>query len=148
MMSKIGLNELKPAKGAKSKHRPVGRGESSGSGKTCGRGHKGMKSRSGGTVRSGFEGGQMPLQMRLPKFGFSSRIGRLTAKIRTSALSKISGTEVTLTTLQAVGIVRKNMKRARLYLSGPVDRAYQVQGLGISKGARAAIEAAGGQISD
>lgn len=147
-MSKIGLNLLKPAKGAKTPHRPVGRGMSSGSGKTCGRGHKGMKSRSGGTVRQGFEGGQMPLQMRVPKQGFSSRIGRVTANTRTGELSKLVGTEVTLVTLQAAGLVRKNMKRAKLYLSGPVERAYQVQGLAASKGARAAIEAAGGKFSD
>ena len=147
-MDKINLNELKPAKGAQKARRRVGRGESSGGGKTAGRGHKGLKSRSGGTVRAGFEGGQMPLQMRLPKFGFSSRIGRFTTKLRTSALDRLAGTEVTLASLQAAGLVRKNMKRARLYLSGPVNRAYQVQGLALSQGAKAAIEAAGGKISD
>lgn len=142
------LNDLRPAPGSKPKGKRVGRGSGSGMGKTATRGVKGQKSRSGGGVKPGFEGGQMPLQRRVPKFGFSSRIGRVTAEVRLSELSKVDGDVVTLDTLKAANVVRRNMKRARIVLSGGIDRAVQVQGVAVTKGARAAIEAAGGSVSD
>lgn len=142
------LNELHPRAGSRKTRRRVGRGAASGWGKTSGRGQKGLKSRSGGRVRPGFEGGQMPLQRRIPKFGFSSRIGRVTAEVRTSEIGKVDGDEVTLETLKAAGLVRHDMRRARVFLSGSVDRALIVKGLGVSRGARAAIEAAGGRVED
>jgi large subunit ribosomal protein L15 len=142
------LNDLRPAPGSKPKGKRVGRGSGSGMGKTATRGVKGQKSRSGGGVKPGFEGGQMPLQRRVPKFGFTSRIGRVTAEVRLSELSKVDGDVVTLDTLKAANVVRRNMKRARIVLSGGIDRAVQVQGIAVTKGARAAIEAAGGSVSD
>lgn len=146
-MRDFGLNKLSPAPGAKNKRHRVGRGNASGWGKTAGRGHKGLKSRSGGKVRAGFEGGQMPLQMRVPKFGFKSLIGQVTARIRLGELEKLPGTEVNLKSLQKAGLVRKNMKRVRIFLSGSVQRAFQVQGIKVTKGTKAAIEAAGGKIA-
>lgn len=142
------LNDLRPAPGSKPKGKRVGRGAGSGMGKTATRGVKGQKSRSGGGVKPGFEGGQMPLQRRVPKFGFSSRIGRVTAEVRLSELAKVEGDVVNLDTLKAANVVRRNMKRARIVLSGEITRAVQVQGIPVTKGARAAIEAAGGTISD
>lgn len=142
------LNDLRPAPGSKLKGKRVGRGAGSGMGKTATRGVKGQKSRSGGGVKPGFEGGQMPLQRRVPKFGFSSRIGRVTAEVRLSELAKVEGDVVNLDTLKAANVVRRNMKRARIVLSGEITRAVQVQGIPVTKGARAAIEAAGGTISD
>ena len=140
------LNELKPAPGSAKAKKRVGRGMGSGFGKTCGKGHKGQNSRSGGGVRPGFEGGQMPLQMRLPKFGFTSRIGRVTAEVRSSELNGIEAEVIDLAALQKAGVVQANMKRARVMLSGDISRALTVQGLRVSKGARAAIEAAGGKV--
>lgn len=142
------LNDLHPAPGAKRARRRVGRGAGSGWGKTSGRGQKGQKARSGGGVRPGFEGGQLPLQMRVPKFGFRSRIGAVTAQVRTGELNKLSGDVVSLAQLKAGNIIRRDMKRVRIMLSGPLQRAFQVQGANIrvSKGAKAAIEAAGGQV--
>lgn len=145
-MSELRFNNLSQASGAHRKRHRVGRGVGSGRGKTSGRGHKGLKSRSGGKVRAGFEGGQMPLQMRLPKFGFKSRVGLTTAKIRLGELEKLSGTEVNMDSLKQAGLVRKNMKRARIFLSGTVQRSFQLQGIAVTKGAKAAIEAAGGTI--
>ena len=142
------LNDLRPAPGSKPKGKRVGRGAGSGMGKTATRGVKGQKSRSGGGVKPGFEGGQMPLQRRVPKFGFSSRIGRVTAEVRLSELAKVDGDVVNLDTLKAANVVRRNMKRARIVLSGEINRAVQVHGIPVTKGARAAIEAAGGTISD
>jgi large subunit ribosomal protein L15 len=142
------LNDLRPAPGSKPKGKRVGRGAGSGMGKTATRGVKGQKSRSGGGVKPGFEGGQMPLQRRVPKFGFSSRIGRVTAEVRLSELAKVDGDVVNLDTLKAANVVRRNMKRARIVLSGEIARPVQVQGIPVTKGARAAIEAAGGTISD
>ena len=142
------LNDLRPAPGSKPKGKRVGRGAGSGMGKTATRGVKGQKSRSGGGVKPGFEGGQMPLQRRVPKFGFSSRIGRVTAEVRLSELAKVDGDVVNLDTLKAANVVRRNMKRVRIVLSGEINRAVQVQGIPVTKGARAAIEAAGGTISD
>ena len=140
------LNDLKPAPGSGKARKRVGRGTGSGFGKTCGKGHKGQNSRSGGGVRPGFEGGQMPLQMRLPKFGFTSRVGRVTAEVRTSELNRVDAEVIDLDTLCKAGVVQANIKRARVMLSGDVTRALTVRGLRVSKGARAAIEAAGGKI--
>lgn len=140
------LNELKPAPGSSKARKRVGRGMGSGYGKTCGKGHKGQKSRSGGGVRPGFEGGQMPLQMRLPKFGFSSRVGRVTAEVRTGELNGIDAEVIDLAALRKAGVVRANIRRARIMLSGEVTKAVTVQGLRVSKGAKAAIEAGGGKV--
>ncbi len=142
------LNDLHPAAGSRPAKKRVGRGISAGQGKTAGRGVKGAKSRAGGGIKPGFEGGQMPLQRRVPKFGFASRIGRVTAEVRLSELAKLKGDVVTLDSLKEARVVRKNMKRARIVLSGGVDRALTVQGVAVTKGARAAIEAAGGKVEE
>ena len=142
------LNELSPAKGSKPLRTRVGRGIGCGLGKTCGRGHKGQHSRSGGFRKVGFEGGQMPLQRRLPKVGFTSRIGRVTAEIRLSELNKVDGDIVDLASLRAANLITAGIIRGRIMLSGTVDKAYTVKGLALTKGARAAIEAAGGEIED
>ncbi len=140
------LNNLSPAAGSTKAKKRVGRGVGSGWGKTCGSGHKGQKSRSGGTVKPGFEGGQMPLQMRLPKFGFSSRVGRVSAEVRTSELNRVAGDVVNLESLRQAGLLRSSTKRAKIMLSGEVSRKLTVDGVGVTKGARAAIEKAGGKI--
>jgi large subunit ribosomal protein L15 len=140
------LNTLKPADGARKSAKRVGRGIGSGLGKTCGRGHKGQKSRSGGFHKVGFEGGQMPLQRRLPKMGFASRIGRYTAEIRLHELARVEGDVVDLVALKAANLVRQNVKRVKVIASGKIDVAVTVRGLGITAGARSAIEAAGGKI--
>ena len=140
------LNTLQPAPGSKSDRKRVGRGIGSGLGKTCGRGHKGQKSRSGGFHKVGFEGGQMPLQRRLPKIGFVSRISLTTAEIRLSELAKVKGDVIDLDSLKSSGLVAKSMKRAKIFSSGKVDRAFTVKGVGVTKGAKAAIEAAGGSV--
>lgn len=142
------LNDLHPANGSKRGMRRVGRGPGSGWGKTAGRGQKGQKSRSGGGVRPGFEGGQLPLQMRVPKFGFRSRIGAVTAEVRLGELSKVEGDVVDLASLKAANVIRRDMQRARILLSGAIDRAVTVKDLAVTKGARAAIEAAGGKIEE
>lgn len=142
------LNTLSPAPGSTQAAKRVGRGIGSGWGKTCGKGHKGQKSRSGGTVRPGFEGGQMPLQRRLPKFGFTSRISLVTGEVRTSELSAVVGDVVNLETLRAANILNGSVKRAKVMLSGEVTRPLTVEGLRVTKGARAAIEAAGGKVID
>lgn len=140
------LNELRPAKGSKQGRTRVGRGIGCGLGKTCGRGHKGQRARAGGFHKLGFEGGQMPLQRRLPKIGFSSRIGRVTTEIRLSELAKVEGDVVDLVSLRKANVINAGIKRGRLILSGTVDKAYTVKGIAVSKGARAAIEAAGGSV--
>jgi large subunit ribosomal protein L15 len=142
------LNSLSPAQGSKKAKRRAGRGAGSGLGKTAGRGTKGQKSRSGGGVRPGFEGGQQPLKQRVPKFGFRSRIGLVTAEVRLGELNKIDAEVIDLAALQASNIISRNMKRARVILSGEISRAVTVQGLKVTKGARAAIEAAGGKVED
>jgi len=143
------LNEISPGEGSKRGKRRVGRGPGSGWGKTAGRGQKGQKARSGGGVRPGFEGGQLPLQMRIPKFGFRSRVGMTTAEVRTSELNRVDGDEVTLDSLKAAKVVRRDMRRARIMLSGDVERAVNVKGdnITVTKGAKAAIEAAGGSVA-
>lgn len=142
------LNELRPAAGAKSAPKRLGRGIGSGLGKTGGHGHKGQTSRSGGTVKPGFEGGQMPLQRRLPKFGFKSKIAAGTAEVRLGELNKIAADVVDLAALKASNVVRHDMVRARIILSGAIDRAVTVRGVAVTKGARAAIEAAGGKVEE
>ncbi len=142
------LNTLKPHPHSKPSRLRVGRGIGSGLGKTSGRGHKGQRARKSGNVRPGFEGGQMPIQRRLPKFGFISRVGLVTAEICLSELNKVSGDTIDLAALKDAGILRKNMKRARIMLSGKIDRAFIVksQNMHVTCGARQAIEAAGGRI--
>ncbi|BAE75534.1 50S ribosomal protein L15 [Sodalis glossinidius str. 'morsitans'] len=142
------LNTLSPAEGSKHASKRPGRGIGSGLGKTGGRGHKGQKSRSGGGVRRGFEGGQMPLYRRLPKFGFTSRKSMVTAEIRLSDLAHVEGDVVDLNTLKAANIVGIQTEFAKIMLSGEVKRAVTIRGLRVSKGARAAIEAAGGKIEE
>ena len=142
------LNELSPGKGAKTARKRVGRGIGSGIGKTGGRGHKGQKSRSGGKVAPGFEGGQMPLQRRLPKFGFTSRQAQYTAEVRLNELTKVEGDIVDLAALKAADIIGDKIKRARVILSGEIKQAVTIKGLKVTKGAQAAIEAAGGKIED
>ena len=140
------LNSLSPAPGAKKSPKRVGRGIGSGTGKTAGRGHKGQKARSGGGIRPGFEGGQMPLQKRLPKYGFSSRISRTTAQIRLGELNAIEGDIVDLEALKNADLVRDNVTRARVFLSGELGKALTLKGLVVTKGAREAIEKAGGKV--
>ena len=142
------LNDIKPAAGAKRAKRRRGRGAGSGLGKTGGRGHKGQKSRSGGGVRRGFEGGQMPLQRRLPKFGFRSRKSLVREDVRIVALEGLAGVTVTLDSLRAAGMIAKNVKYVKLFGEGRLSRAYTVCGIPVTKGARAAIEAGGGRIED
>ncbi|MDX1609311.1 MAG: 50S ribosomal protein L15 [Halofilum sp. (in: g-proteobacteria)] len=142
------LNELHPADGAKATAKRVGRGIGSGLGKTGGRGHKGQKSRSGGFHKVGFEGGQMPLQRRLPKFGFRSRMDRETAKVRLHELAKVEAETVDLAALKASGVVPATAKRARVFASGELERAVKLRGIKVTKGARAAIEKAGGSIEE
>jgi large subunit ribosomal protein L15 len=142
------LNQLKPGAGSKKAKVRVGRGAGSGLGKTCGRGQKGQGSRKSGGVRPGFEGGQMPLQMRVPKFGFRSRLALGTGEVRLGELAKVSGDVVDLAALQAANVLSRNVKRARIMLSGGIDRAVTVKGIKVTRGARAAIEAAGGKVED
>jgi large subunit ribosomal protein L15 len=142
------LNELSPAPGSRRKRTRVGRGGGSGLGKTCGRGHKGQHARKSGNPRPGFEGGQMPLQRRVPKFGFRSRVALVTAEVRLGELAKVGGSDIDLDVLKAANLVAKGAKRARIMLSGSIDRAVTVKGIKTTKGARAAIEAAGGKVED
>lgn len=142
------LNDLRSAPGARRSKVRVGRGIGSGLGKTAGRGHKGLTSRSGGKVAPGFEGGQQPLYRRLPKYGFVSLQAMQRAQVRTSELNKIEGQEVTLQSLKDAGVVARTATRAKLVLSGDVTRAYTVKGVGATKGAAAAIVAAGGKLED
>jgi len=142
------LNDLSPGEGSKKAKRRLGRGAGSGLGKTAGKGHKGQKARSGGTVRPGFEGGQLPLQMRVPKFGFRSRMALTTAEVRLGELAKVDGDEVNLDSLKRANVLKRSVKRARVVLSGSIDRAVTVKGVKVSKGAREAIEAAGGKVED
>ncbi len=140
------LNTLSPAPGSKKVAKRVGRGTGSGSGKTCGRGHKGQKARSGGFHKLGFEGGQMPIQRRLPKFGFNSHLARITAEIRLNELEKVKEDEVNIVSLRKAGIIGRNIKRAKVIASGEIKKAVKIVGLRATKGAREAIEKAGGSI--
>jgi len=142
------LNSLSPAEGSKHPKRRVGRGIGSGLGKTAGRGHKGQKSRAGGFHKVGFEGGQMPLQRRLPKRGFKSLSAWLTVEIRLSDLERLEAVEIDLLTLKASGLVHGLARAAKVILSGSLSRKVTLRGIGATKGARAAIEAAGGSLVD
>lgn len=142
------LNELAPAPGSKKTAHRKGRGIGSGLGKTGGRGVKGQKSRSGSGIRRGFEGGQMPLFRRVPKFGFTSQMALTTAEVRLSELNKINGDIVSVEALKEANIIRHDMKRARIILSGEITKAYTFKGVKVTKGARVAIEAAGGTIEE
>jgi len=141
------LNTLKPAAGAKKAKRRVGRGIGSGLGKTAGRGHKGQKSRAGGFHKVGFEGGQMPLQRRMPKRGFVAVTIESAVEVRLGDLRKVEGDTVDLVSLKAAGLVAGSAKRAKIILAGKVEKAFKIQGLGVTKGAKAAIEAAGGSVA-
>ena len=142
------LNTLKPAEGARRTRKRVGRGIGSGLGKTGGRGDKGQRSRSGGSTPRGFEGGQMPLQRRLPKSGFTSRMAMQSAQVRLHELAKVDADVIDVSALRTAGIVGHNVQRAKVMLSGTLDKAVVLKGIGVTKGARAAIEAAGGRVED
>jgi len=140
------LNSIKPAAGSKSAAKRVGRGIGSGLGKTCGRGHKGQKSRAGGFHKVGFEGGQMPLQRRLPKRGFVSLTGARNVEVRLSELDKLPVDEIDLLVLMQAGVVPANTLAAKVVLSGSIGRKVTLRGVGATKGALAAIQAAGGSV--
>ena len=140
------LNQIKPHPASKKEAKRVGRGIGSGTGVTCGRGDKGQKSRSGGYHKVGFEGGQMPLQRRLPKVGFHSRIGQKTAEIRLHELVCVDTDVIDLDVLKKANLIPKNIIRAKVIAKGTLDKKVTIKGLKVSKGARAAIEAAGGKV--
>ena len=140
------LNTIKPAEGAKHSRKRVGRGMGSGTGKTAGRGHKGQKSRSGGKVQIGFEGGQMPIQRRLPKRGFSSRVSTISEEIRLHELNKVEADIVDVIALREAGLIKTSTLRAKVVLSGEITKKITLKGIGATKGAKAAIEAAGGKV--
>jgi len=144
----MNLNTLKPAFGEKTSRKRVGRGIGSGMGKTSGRGHKGQKSRSGGFTKIGFEGGQMPLQRRLPKVGFSSRISIVTSQVTLGQLDKLSEKDINIEVLKKHNLITKNILRVKVMLSGEINRSINLVGIKATKGARAAIEAAKGTVSD
>lgn len=140
------LNDMGPAAGAKRARKRRGRGSASGLGKTGGRGHKGQKSRAGGGVRRGFEGGQMPLQRRLPKFGFTSRKSLLRADLRVASLEKLADVHVSLESLRASGLIGRSIRYVKIFGTSPLRRRYEIRGIPVSNGARASIEASGGRV--
>jgi large subunit ribosomal protein L15 len=140
------LNKLSPAEGSKKDRKRVGRGIGSGLGKTAGRGHKGQKSRSGGFNKVGFEGGQMPLQRRLPKRGFASRSARYNAEVRLYQIQAMQADVIDLEALKAEHVVGHDAKKVKVINTGAIERKVTVKGLGVTKGAQAAIEAAGGKV--
>ncbi len=142
------LNTLKPAAGSRKARKRVGRGIGSGLGKTCGRGHKGQKSRSGGFHKVGFEGGQMPLQRRVPKVGFRSRVGMVTDEIRLHELNNIDADVIDLAALKQANLVNKSIQRVKVMASGKLEKAVTLKGIRVTKGAREAIEAAGGKVEE
>lgn len=142
------LNTIKPADGSSKVRKRVGRGIGSGLGKTCGRGHKGQKSRSGGLRKVGFEGGQMPLQRRLPKVGFNSRMAKYTAELTLNEIASVDADVVDMNALYAANILPHSMKRAKVMLSGTIDKAVVLKGIRATKGAREAIEKAGGSVEE
>ena len=142
------LNTLSPAPGRNKAGKRAGRGIGSGLGKTAGRGHKGQASRTCGSSRPGFEGGQMPLHNRLPKFGFTSRLASVTAEIRLSELDLIEGEVVDIDALRNAGLINNNILRAKVFASGEVTKAVTLKGIGATKGAIVAIEAAGGKVEE
>ena len=144
----MNLNTLKPVLGEKTSRKRVGRGMGSGMGKTAGRGHKGQKARSGGFTKIGFEGGQMPLQRRLPKVGFSSRISIVTSQVTLGQLDKLTEKDINIDVLKKHNLITKNILRVKVMLSGEINRAINLVGIKATKGAKAAIEAAKGTISE
>ena len=148
MSDNMRLNTLSPALGSRKNAKRVGRGIGSGVGKTAGRGHKGQKSRSGGKVRPGFEGGQMPLQKRLPKYGFSSRMSKTSAQVRLGELGAVDADVIDLEALKAADLIKDDATRARIFLSGELNKSVTVKGLAVTKGAREAIESAGGKVEE
>jgi large subunit ribosomal protein L15 len=142
------LNTLKPADGSRKDAKRVGRGIGSGLGKTCGRGHKGQKSRSGGFHKIGFEGGQMPLQRRLPKVGFSTAKSRTTGEIRLHELASVNADVIDMEALRQANLISRSIKSVKVFASGAIDKAVTVRGIRVTRGARAAIEAAGGKVED
>jgi large subunit ribosomal protein L15 len=146
MTTGMRLNEISPAPGSKKIRLRVGRGASAGQGKTCGRGVKGQRARKGGYHKVGFEGGQMPLQRRLPKFGFRSKIAPTVAEVRLSELAKVKADVIDLAALKAANVIPAQSARARIVSSGGIARAVTIKGVHLTKGAKAAIEAAGGKV--
>jgi len=142
------LNTLKPGDGSKKDRKRAGRGIGSGLGKTCGRGHKGQKSRSGGYHKIGFEGGQMPLQRRLPKVGFTSRKSRFVDELRLNELALVDAPVIDLDALRAANLISREISSVKVFASGSIDKAVTLKGIRVTKGARAAIEAAGGKIEE
>jgi large subunit ribosomal protein L15 len=142
------LNTLKPAEGSKQDRKRVGRGIGCGLGKTAGRGHKGQKERAGGFHKVGFEGGQMPLQRRLPKVGFTSRKSRTTDEVRLQELGHLEAGVIDLDALRKANIVSRNITHVKVIASGTIDKAVTLKGILVTRGARAAIEAAGGSIEE
>ena len=141
------LNTLRPAEGAKKDRRRVGRGAGTGVGKTAGRGHKGQKSRAGGFNKVGFEGGQMPLQRRLPKYGFSSKIAARSAEVRLHELNKIDAEEIDLLVLKKAGLVKQTIDTVKVIASGELNKAVNLKSIKVTAGAKKAIEAAGGSVA-
>jgi len=142
------LNSLKPAAGSKPSKKRVGRGMGSGLGKTAGRGHKGQKSRSGGYTKVGFEGGQMPIQRRLPKIGFNSMLAAATAEIRLHELNDVDSEAIDLNALKKAKVVGKNIKYTKIIASGELKKKVIIKGIRVTKGARAVIESAGGKVEE
>lgn len=142
------LNTLKPAPGSTKASKRVGRGIGCGSGKTCGRGHKGLKSRSGGKPMVGFEGGQMPLHRRLPKFGFTARKSKYSAEVRLNELTNLDAEVIDLQVLIAANVVPEFTRQAKVFLSGEITKAVNLKGIKVTKGAKAAIEQAGGKVEE
>lgn len=142
------LNTISPAEGSKFARRRVGRGIGSGLGKTCGKGHKGQKSRAGGFHKINFEGGQMPIQRRLPKAGFTSRVGRVTDQVTLSEIAKLDVDVVDLSALKNHGLVNKSMKFVKVILSGEINKPVKVKGLSVTRGAKEKIQAAGGSVEE
>lgn len=142
------LNSMSPAEGAKRPRRRVGRGIGSGLGKTCGRGHKGQTSRTGTSIDPGFEGGQMPLKQRLPKFGFVSLTRDVKVEVRLSELALVDDATIDLLSLKAANLVPQQAIKAKVILSGSINKAVTLKGVSVTKGARAAIEAAGGKVEE
>ncbi len=142
------LNTIKPAPGSKQDARRVGRGIGSGLGKTCGRGHKGQKERAGGFHKIGFEGGQMPLQRRLPKIGFTTAKSRVTGEIRLHELAAVNADVIDLNALKQANLVPRHIERVKIFASGAINKAVTVKGIKVTKGARLAIEAAGGRVEE
>lgn len=142
------LNTITPAIGAKQYRKRLGRGIGSGLGKTCGRGHKGQRARAGGFHKIGFEGGQMPIQRRLPKFGFNSALATITAEIRLRDLAKIDSDKIDIEVLRNANIINTKIKRVKIINTGLINKAIYLSGIKVTKGAREAIEKAGGKVEE